>query len=485
MRRDRSGLVFVLMATLSLVVHLGAQSLTGPRARAALTGSVYDSLSRRPLAFARVQLVAHPHADTSFMVTADSLGNFRLEGVRPGHYIVGFFHDLMEANGITSPIRSIDLSGDSTTRLALAIPSAETIVAALCGNKLNGSDSTGAVIGRVRDAETGEPLGDSRVVIVWLEMVNDSSGPRTERREAPVKTSAHGRYVLCGVPTDGGLTARAEHGTHTSGVIELVVPAGGLLVQDFGVGADTVVVPALEAAPVHRGSARLVGTVRNKAGRALSGAQVRVIGTDVSATASDSGRFAPAGLPAGTQSLEVRYVGYLRKRVPVELSSRTPRDVSVVMQDRVSELAATTVYGTGPEKSKTDWNGFYQRSKSPFGTYATRAEIEKMAAPSLCVVLAKLGLQMTYGSAGSGKIVSSQGCRILMHGQDAGRACNPTIIIDRAPFSGSVADLASEFPVDDVAGIEVYRGPATAPVEFSQGSSKCGLILLWTGRVPK
>ncbi len=485
MRRNRSSIGFVLAATLVLAIHLSAQSVSGPRARAALMGSVYDSLSRQPLAFARVQLVASPRPDTSFMATADSLGNFRMEGVRPGQYIVGFFHELMEAAGILSPVRTVDLPADSTIRPLLAIPSAETIVAALCGSKPGVNDSSGAVIGRVRDAETGEPLGDGHVVIVWLEMVTDSNGPHPERREAPIKTSTHGRYVLCAVPTDGGLTARAEHRGRVTGAIELQVPPGGLLVQDFVVGADTVVVPAFEGPAVHRGVARLTGTVRNKSGRPLSGAQLRVIGTDVSAMAGDSGHFTLVGLPAGTQSLEVRYVGYQRMRVPVELSTRTPRRVAIVMQDRVQELATTTVYGRGQEKSKTDWNGFYLRSKSPFGTFATRAEIEKMAAPSLCVVMAKLGMQMTYGSSGNGKIVGSQGCRIMMHGQEAGKPCNPQIFIDRAPFSGSVADLASEFPVEDVAGIEIYRGPATSPVEFSQGSGKCGVILLWTGRVPK
>lgn len=39
-----------------------------------------------------------------------------------------------------------------------------------------------------------------------------------------------------------------------------------------------------------------------------------------------------------------------------------------------------------------------------------------------------------------------------------------------------------EVPVSDVAAVEIYRGAATMPVEFSsgRGDMKCGLLMLWT-----
>ena len=74
--------------------------------------------------------------------------------------------------------------------------------------------------------------------------------------------------------------------------------------------------------------------------------------------------------------------------------------------------------------------------------------------------------------------------------------CTPTIYLDGATIIdvpdwmpiGSQSDLVVSFEFDidqwvspeDVAGMEVYTGPAQVPVEFSTVGSECGVVVIWT-----
>jgi hypothetical protein len=72
-------------------------------------------------------------------------------------------------------------------------------------------------------------------------------------------------------------------------------------------------------------------------------------------------------------------------------------------------------------------------------------------------------------------IVSSRGS-----GSPLGGSCGPRLFVDG---SWLPIDLANgdpiPIPASDVAGIEVYGGPAGVPIEFQQGSS-CGVVAIWT-----
>src|SRR5690606_12234826 len=94
------------------------------------------------------------------------------------------------------------------------------------------ADSTGLLLGFVRDADTGVPLAGANVVVMWRELVIDK-GIHSERREVPTKANEAGWFALCAVPTDGPLTARAELGSDVTGFLEIAIPPRGLLHRDF------------------------------------------------------------------------------------------------------------------------------------------------------------------------------------------------------------------------------------------------------------
>lgn len=89
----------------------------------------------------------------------------------------------------------------------------------------------------------------------------------------------------------------------------------------------------------------ITGTVSDKTtGTYLLGAEVRVVGTGQSTSASRDGSFSIAEVPAGAQSLEVSYLGRKTKTVPVTVSSGAAANVVVDLSETdVVVLQAVTV----------------------------------------------------------------------------------------------------------------------------------------------
>src|SRR5690348_4571242 len=134
-----------------------------------VSGTVYDSVMHAPLAAANVQLVDAKNPSRIYNAFTDSLGRFTMPAVVPGRYAAGFFHPSVDALGIETPLVGVDVVAGHPLSLALAIPGPGVIASALCGARAPG-DSSGALVGLVRDADTGTPLAGARVVVSWLEI---------------------------------------------------------------------------------------------------------------------------------------------------------------------------------------------------------------------------------------------------------------------------------------------------------------------------
>jgi hypothetical protein len=334
------------------------------------------------------------------------------------------------------------------------------------------------VIGFVRDADTGSPLAGANVVMMWTELVIQN-GIHTDRREVPVKANDLGWYALCGVPTDGPLIARAELGSDASGFIEISVPPHGVRHRDFGIPRDSAAITvavddsagAAAGQTFRRGSARLTGVVRDERGRPLSGAQLLLWGSGIRGSTLEDGTFALSGLPAGSQALEARYVGYAPKRVTVDLASNSTRNVTVTFDKRADVLDEVTVYGKRSER-RSDVRGFLERSKRGFGHFLTRADIEKRHPFQFTDLFRTMPGFIVVPDTGFGyTIVSTRGSGL-------GGRCQPEIYLDGMKLYDA-GDIDGFIMPSNVAAVEAYAGPAGAPPQYSSGG--CGSVLIWTG----
>jgi len=98
------------------------------------------------------------------------------------------------------------------------------------------------------------------------------------------------------------------------------------------------------AAAAQQGS--VTGIVTDAAsGLTLSGATVQVASLDRSAVTNESGRFALLGLPAGSHTFTVRYLGYGEASVDATVESGRVIDITIVMEREAIELEGIAVTG--------------------------------------------------------------------------------------------------------------------------------------------
>jgi hypothetical protein len=445
------------------------------------------------MAGAVVQLARADDPTRALSTEADSTGAFRLDSVAPGRYIAGFLHPTLDLLGLEFRPIGVEVAAGDDVRADLALPPLARLRAALCGQAAPAADSTGVLAGYVRDAESGEGVPGATVVLTWTDLTVGSGGVRTERRRIPITTGPSGAFVACGVPPGEGVAISGAAPGRTSGVVEVDVPARGMLLRDVALG-DTATAAAAVATPgtpadtpasggaatpradstgarVARGTARLTGTVRDPRGRPLRGARAFVWGTAAGTATNENGTFVLDALPSGTRTLEVRALGFEPRRVAVDLSGRRPATVEVRMAAPVTTLDRVTVVGK-PSRNVRVLSEFLDRKRTnPFGRFVTAADIERSAPLRLTDAL-----RMTPGL----RVVPGPRFGNVLYGRGN---CTPAVFLDGVPMREGASELDMFVSPQQVAGIEVYAGMGGIPPQYAgMQSNACGVVLVWSKR---
>jgi hypothetical protein len=427
----------------------------------------------QPLIGATVQFVASRDPSRVRSATTDSLGFYRIDTLPLGVYLVGVIHPQMDRLGLDGSAMAVQVADTGEVRLSLGLPSAATIIGMRC--KDAGADlPPGVFIGTVRRAN-GAPLESSgRVRAQYLET---TAGPGGLTRRFPARfgdLDDLGRFTVCGVPGDATLTTRAYAGADSSGVVELRVPANGLLLRDLVIGqAQRVMLPAPSAnertRTVLRGSGRIRGTVRDTAGRPLVGARVSHGESGVEATSTAGGQFVLDNLPGGSRMLDVRAVGFQPQRAIVDV--RDSSDVSTTIALDAMAPVVDTVRVSADRLSQIA--GFENRRRMGFGSFLDESAISRRNATFIADLLRTTpGLTVVPGGNGRDQV--------LMRGGSGSGRCVPNVFLNgmNTPVPDGVLDNLVRS--SDVRAVEVYPGTGSVPLEF-QGRNGCGSIVIWTG----
>ena len=454
-------------AIIALTFAISGSAAAQDRGR--VEGTVTDSIHTRPLAGVKVLAVGTgERTDVRGAAITDSSGQYHIDSLPPGSYMVGFESPLLDSLEIVLPPRRADVAQGGVATVDLATPPVAKIRAAVCPEATL-TENTGAIFGHVVSAETEGSLPGAEIAIVWREVAVDPTNlrPANHERTAFVTTNAGGWYLACGVPTGTWLSMQLEHEGRVGAAIRMMIgDTLGVAIRHLSFSA-TAARPAADSGAVGEeaplsGSAMLSGIVRGPSGAPVAGAEVRVWGTAAVGRTDASGRYSLNALPAGTQMLEVRRIGFAVAERSVELRDGATATSDVQLQrivslDSIRVVAMRTRY---PEFQK-------YRDQGPGGIFLGPDEVARQHVGLTSDIVAKFPGFRVVGHGYDAAVTSEVGASL-------GARCKTNIVID-----GMENQSINDVHPSDIGAMAVYRGgQMTAAVS----DVRCGAILIWTKR---
>ena len=234
------------------------------------------------------------------------------------------------------------------------------------------------------------------------------------------------------------------------------------------------------------------GRVTDSTGTPLKGVLVSAPRFSLSATTSDSGRFALT-LPSGRHSLAFRRVGFRPTFDSVSVADGAITDQTFTILPRVVQLDTVSIH----KPLSAQMRGFEERRKHNQGTFIGLDELQAAANRPFRSVLGKRLTGVTFVNyRGAIYVSSTRGMtsidrrfriRAVQSDPRSPVGCWPQIYLDGtrmyAPNGGSDALDLNDFQTRDMEAIEFYSGGANTPPEFGSAFATCGTLVMWT-RLP-
>lgn len=471
------------LLVLGLAGTAGAQLPQGS-STGRLEGTIKESGPSQRVQGASIALARlEPEPLLSFGAKPDGRGNYRLDSLPAGRYMIQLSHAVLDSLDLALPTDEVNIVAGETARAQFLLPSNVALRNAVCRG-LTLAKGTGAVVGRVVDADSEQPLANADVAISWMNLSVDRKTLRTANEEHTgwVRTGPRGEYRICNVPTGSWLLIQLQHAgragnalriavTETEAVVlrnlSLSVLAAPTLAALDSIGATA---PAIESdasagdsarSLLMTGGATVTGIIRGTGGRPLRDVQLRVVNAQQNTRTDEHGAYSLSGLPAGTQMLVVRRIGYLIGDIAVEL--RTGRTVRQDVElRRVVSLDSMRIIAQRARYAEFEDN----RQNNAFGRFFTADQIAERHVAEVGQLVQTIAGFTVRGSGPEAKVYSNSA------NGSRSNCAEANVVID-----GSDHAQINHVPAREIAAIEAYRESAGAPGQYR---AECGLIVLWT-----
>jgi Carboxypeptidase regulatory-like domain/TonB-dependent Receptor Plug Domain len=215
-------------------------------------------------------------------------------------------------------------------------------------------------------------------------------------------------------------------------------------------------------------------------------------------TMTDSGgRYRLTVAVAGIVRISARAVGYFPDSRRIILAGNDTLRVDFALDPTAQQLDSVTVNAPAvPVRGKMA--AFEERRAAGIGRFFTREMLAQQEHSSMDNVLRMVaGLQLVRRPADCGggyALATNRGGFVNWQPwmQCAGlpmvAACYLAIYLDGARYWAPAASEpppdVSQFTIQGLEGIEVYRGPAETPIQYQMTGSACGVAILWTRQSP-
>jgi hypothetical protein len=205
----------------------------------------------------------------------------------------------------------------------------------------------------------------------------------------------------------------------------------------------------------------------------LAGAEISVLRTPTKILTNAGGRFRFIDVAPGPYLLIVKRLGYRPTSAVIDVPSGDTVRLSYTLERAAQGLAAVQIT---EKKQSLRMLEFEQRKKLAQGEFFTAEDFEKRVALTLPDVLRfSKTMSLTPDNTNNGNLVALSN----REGGGIGGYCPMQFLLDGIP-------LPAGFPMSilpaprDVAGVEIYSGPSSVPLQFGGADRRCGMVLVWT-----
>ena len=224
----------------------------------------------------------------------------------------------------------------------------------------------------------------------------------------------------------------------------------------------------------------LKGTVNTADKKPVPEARLSVVGTGIVTVSDTDGTFRIASLPSGSQSVEVKMMGYGALLLPVRIEQGQTATLEVILTAVAAPLE--TVEVTGDTMIVPGMRGFQERKVRGVGRFFTREDIERMQVRLFTDILRRvpgMQVQSVKGSYGEGYSVQTGRTQSI----SGARTCPVLFYVNGSPFplGGDIA-INNFISPEEVAAVEVYTGTSQIPPQFNSSmyNARCGVVVIWT-----
>ena len=206
----------------------------------------------------------------------------------------------------------------------------------------------------------------------------------------------------------------------------------------------------------------------------LRGAFISILGTKIRVGTGPNGRFRIVDVPTGQYVVIVRRSGYHPTSAVIEVPVTDTLRLAYTLTE--SHLLDTVV--VTERRMSLRLAEFDARRRRGIGEFMSQEQIERHNS----VYATELFRRFQSVNVAPSRTRSMPEYFALSRREGANPslgACPMQVVLDQVPLPMPFnLDLLP--PPRDLAGIEVYAGPSTTPLQFSGYNRGCGVILVWT-----
>ncbi|MCI0435635.1 MAG: TonB-dependent receptor [Gemmatimonadetes bacterium] len=307
--------------------------------------------------------------------------------------------------------------------------------------------TTAIVEGSVVDEATRIPLQSVTVHLSWF-------APDGRRRSERTETDRHGTFRFCDAPVGVVLSVSADKSDADGRAESMILSAG----------ERNIVQLRAEA-----GYSRVRGRViDHQTGRPIPSVSFSLGPDALHRLTGEDGAFVLDSVPPGFYTIRVQHVAYAEvvDSIGIDLFARLELTVRLAPAAIPIDPIEVVVRSGVLER-----RGFYERQERGIGTFVTREQIDATHPLAGTDLLRRIaGIRLATRRNGFGLIAVGRG------------DCPFRFVIDGLRVHHSFS--LDEMPPTWIEGLEIYKGPSEAPIEYAGLSAdpngNCGVIVVWT-----